>query len=250
MIPTSIDGTDITGATIDGTDVTEITVDGDVVFSAGTDLPSGVISQYKFDEGSGGVISDSTGNELDGTINGATFLSDANAVGGTKLDFDGTNDNVQLSKPSWVTFNNKVTIAITVEWDNTIRQQCVYDFGDFGNDLYFSLGTATNTAMDLGCFIRQGNFNQQLSIDNLYSTNTKTRITATVDWDSVDTDVFINGNNIPFDGNNNSAANATNRLGSGVSGNEADCKLDNLVIYNGILSSSDIQQDYDAQPWS
>jgi len=37
--PTSIDGTDITGATIDGTDVTEITVDGDVVFSAGPDFP-------------------------------------------------------------------------------------------------------------------------------------------------------------------------------------------------------------------
>jgi len=32
--PTSIDGTDITGATIDGTDVQEITVDGDTVFSA------------------------------------------------------------------------------------------------------------------------------------------------------------------------------------------------------------------------
>jgi len=35
MPPTSIDGTDITGATIDGTDVQEITVDGDTVFSAG-----------------------------------------------------------------------------------------------------------------------------------------------------------------------------------------------------------------------
>jgi N-acetylneuraminic acid mutarotase len=33
--PTSIDGTDITGATIDGTEVTEVTIDGDVVFSAG-----------------------------------------------------------------------------------------------------------------------------------------------------------------------------------------------------------------------
>jgi len=33
--PTSIDGTDITGATIDGTDVQEITVDGDVVFTSG-----------------------------------------------------------------------------------------------------------------------------------------------------------------------------------------------------------------------
>jgi len=36
MIPTSIDGTDITGATIDGTDVQEITVDGQTVFSATT----------------------------------------------------------------------------------------------------------------------------------------------------------------------------------------------------------------------
>jgi len=34
--PTSIDGTDITGATIDGTDVQEITVDGDTVFTAQT----------------------------------------------------------------------------------------------------------------------------------------------------------------------------------------------------------------------
>jgi len=38
--PTSIDGTDITGATIDGTDVTEITVDGDVVFSATVAFPN------------------------------------------------------------------------------------------------------------------------------------------------------------------------------------------------------------------
>ena len=36
MPPTSIDGTDITGATIDGTDVQEITVDGQTVFSATT----------------------------------------------------------------------------------------------------------------------------------------------------------------------------------------------------------------------
>jgi len=38
MPPTSIDGTDITGATIDGTDVQEITVDGQTVFSAGPNV--------------------------------------------------------------------------------------------------------------------------------------------------------------------------------------------------------------------
>jgi len=45
MIPTSIDGTDITGATIDGTDVTEITVDGQTVFTSISGL-----TNYIFDD--------------------------------------------------------------------------------------------------------------------------------------------------------------------------------------------------------
>jgi hypothetical protein len=50
MIPTSIDGTDITGATIDGTDVTEITVDGQTVFvsafSRFDDFDTNTLSDY------------------------------------------------------------------------------------------------------------------------------------------------------------------------------------------------------------
>jgi len=46
MIPTSIDGTDITGATIDGTDVQEITVDGDTVFTAGLPDQANIIANY------------------------------------------------------------------------------------------------------------------------------------------------------------------------------------------------------------
>jgi len=55
MPPTSIDGTDITGATIDGTDVTEITVDGDTVFSAVKivdDFEDGNLNEYVGDTGS------------------------------------------------------------------------------------------------------------------------------------------------------------------------------------------------------
>jgi len=43
--PTSIDGTDITGATIDGQDVEEITVDGQTVFTAG---PAGAFDLTNF----------------------------------------------------------------------------------------------------------------------------------------------------------------------------------------------------------
>jgi len=47
--PTSIDGTDITGATIDGTDVTEITVDGQTVFTAVPSLPTaGLLHHWDF----------------------------------------------------------------------------------------------------------------------------------------------------------------------------------------------------------
>jgi hypothetical protein len=47
--PTSIDGTDITGATIDGQDVGEITVDGQTVFSAGAPS-SGLLHNYDFSD--------------------------------------------------------------------------------------------------------------------------------------------------------------------------------------------------------
>jgi len=55
MPPTSIDGTDITGATIDGQDVQEITVDGQTVFTAGPpivdDFEDGNLTKYNRSEG-------------------------------------------------------------------------------------------------------------------------------------------------------------------------------------------------------
>jgi hypothetical protein len=75
--PTSIDGTDITGATIDGTEVTEITVDGDTVFSAGTeiseDFEAGSLptdwSQH--DNGGGGVNYNITTSAISGSFSAA-----------------------------------------------------------------------------------------------------------------------------------------------------------------------------------
>jgi len=48
MIPTSIDGTDITGATIDGQDVQEITVDGQTVFTSAPTLGSIITNNSTF----------------------------------------------------------------------------------------------------------------------------------------------------------------------------------------------------------
>jgi len=128
MIPTSIDGTDITGATIDGTDVQEITVDGQIVFSAGpSNLPvaySNLVAWYPFDSATYGgsnaddvtAIIGGSGDDTayDGTVSGATYQSsggvtDINAGANSgAFDFDGSNDTMQTSggsfAPDTITF--------------------------------------------------------------------------------------------------------------------------------------------------
>jgi len=113
--PTSIDGTDITGATIDGQDVQEITVDGDTVFSATVDPFTTLDLRYKMDEGSGSSISDSIGSQ-DGFIANASWVSDSNYTGGFAIDInqDGgwmsNSGNVACNEPNmtvmlWWNFN-------------------------------------------------------------------------------------------------------------------------------------------------
>jgi len=90
MIPTSIDGTDITGATIDGTDVTEITVDGDVVFSSGPDFLS-IVDDFE----------DGNLNEYVGATSGFTVQSNEEVFNGSnalkRFDSTGTNRIVSQS---------------------------------------------------------------------------------------------------------------------------------------------------------
>ena len=83
MIPTSINGTDITGATIDGTDVQEITVDGQTVFSA---AETNLIARYAFDNN----LNDSVGsNDASVTTGSQSFSTDAK-VGSHARDYNAT----------------------------------------------------------------------------------------------------------------------------------------------------------------
>jgi len=87
MPPTSIDGTDITGATIDGTDVQEITVDGQTVFTAAPDFPlivddfeSGNLNAYtntsNFSISSSTVVQGSFSLELNNPVDNFDMFSE------------------------------------------------------------------------------------------------------------------------------------------------------------------------------
>jgi len=97
MIPTSIDGTDITGATIDGTDVTEITVDGQSVFSGGIPDSGDLHAQYDWSNNSTTTSSvpDLTGNGFDLT---GSFTNLTGSINGVQAgEFDGSSDEVSVN---------------------------------------------------------------------------------------------------------------------------------------------------------
>jgi len=91
MIPTSIDGTDITGATIDGTDVQEITVDGQTVFTSTqpATLHPSAIYRWPLDEGSGSIAANSITND-DFSLNTSTAWQSGNYQGGFALGLFGS----------------------------------------------------------------------------------------------------------------------------------------------------------------
>jgi len=143
MPPTSIDGTDITGATIDGTDVQEITVDGDTVFTAAPQVPtSGLLHQWDWSAQSSttSLVEDLEGSaDLTGTFNGFGTINGKQAG-----NFD-TNDIFQTT--AITSFNSNRLIATVFQFDPTIRtnaSQSIWDddnnsfaFFEFNSEYFF-----------------------------------------------------------------------------------------------------------------
>jgi len=135
MIPTSIDGTDITGATIDGTDVQEITVDGQTVFSSlstGQDdqdfFSDDVLLQFNANSlnlGDGDNVSSWTDDKFGVTVTSegtdATFVSNFNGFpaldssSNMKYTFDGTNLPSLPTNNAQVSFVGVIYVADVID---------------------------------------------------------------------------------------------------------------------------------------
>jgi len=262
MPPTSIDGTDITGATIDGTDVQEITVDGDTVFTAET-LPvaySNLIIWTPFDSsfygGSNaddvtalfnpGEAGDSTA--FDGTVNGSTYASsggvkdiNAGATSGA-FDFDGSNDIIDFGTgPSTVSAGD-FSICL---WAKADAYPTNTDDGNYafcyGGGL-IEMGRV-QAVTDLRVRIFDGSVNDVV----LGSLVTGTYIHLTLTYDSASN---------TMEGYLDGVSQGTNSSGSPSSGAEYalgahnapkrhwDGEIDDWRLYDKVLSSSEVNQIY------
>ncbi len=72
----------------------------------------GLVAEWHFDEGSGIVVKDSSGNRNDGTIHGATWVD---GKFGKALSFDGVDDYVDCGNDASLNPSDEITIEIWVK---------------------------------------------------------------------------------------------------------------------------------------
>jgi len=265
MPPTSIDGTDITGATIDGTDVQEITVDGDTVFSAGpSNLPvaySNLIAWYPFDSAEYGgsnaddvtAIIGASGDDTayDGTVNGATYQSsggvtDINAGANSgAFDFDGSNDVIDTSGGSFA----PTTFSFWLNPDFVISDNSPFTapIAGINNDFRVIFGDNVSSAVS----------NESISIfsgagstlwKDTFSGNQWLHFVFRFDsgWDA-----FVNGTSLGapdalLSGGAPPAPSNTWSIGARSSQNQAftDGTFDDVRFYNSVLTNQQITDIY------
>ncbi|MCJ7499713.1 PKD domain-containing protein [bacterium] len=84
------------------------------------DYPSGMITYWKFDEGSGTIAYDSV-NDYDGAINGATWST---GVVGNSLSFNGSSDYVAFSTDEFVNTSDSFSYSVWLKFNHVINGTC------------------------------------------------------------------------------------------------------------------------------
>jgi len=256
--PTSIDGTDITGATIDGQQVQEITIDGQTVFTA---LPDPAIHQWKWDEGSGTSFSDSIGS-ASGTFTFDNYVT-GNFTGGTAVATDGVDDFGSTdSNLAWLDglVSSGWAFAYTLDdFTETDRNDFV-GVQNQGSD-FFLIANGANNSGDVrvglredgdqnwafrttsGGHVNDGNKHRVLinkigpcSNNNLEIYVDNTSLSTTQRFDLNPTNISLS-EPLKFFGQE-----FGNIWGPGIA--------DNVIIYDDSLTSAEVQRDFDLQPWT
>jgi len=243
MIPTSIDGTDITGATIDGTDVQEITVDGDTVFTAAAIPQAGLQQRYRASElnlVNGDPVStwpDTSANAFDAVVDSGspTFVQTSD---GFAVNFDGNNDYFKIEN---VPSDNDFSIFLILEVLDANTENYLYSAGYNSEDSFllfndnqygfvsvdggssaFKSGTFPTGNIELFEAVREANNNTTLRLDG--------------------TQIVVNTTSA-FD-----PATQTHHIGYAEPRNKPGTELDGniyeILIYDFDLSSSERQQIY------
>ncbi len=209
-------------------------------------LQQGLVAYYPFN----GNANDESGNGNNGTVNGATLTSDRYGNVGRAYSFDGVNDWISANRNNM----NEFTISF---WANLSAYNCYGAFIDAYNANWeFLMDCPAGAELSQGSgnveFVPwSGTGYSEISVGYVIPLNEWKNLTLAYQANSIK--VFVNGaliNTI-----NNVVFNSTNGLynfGASISGAPQflSGSLDDISIFNRLLSPSEIQQLYTAQSFT
>jgi len=251
MIPTSIDGTDITGATIDGTDVTEITVDGQTVFSAQS-LPvafSDMIAWYPMEANiaGGDEFSDATALFSGAADSTAYDLTDDGAVyeaseGVTDINEGANSGAFENNGSGFLTSAVPIGLPITITfWYQQVTLQEQFVIGTFADSDYFYYKIDSNLGQPNWNF---GNPVKQVTNGTNFGTGVYSF--AAISVSSGGSATLVQNRSTTTTTSINDLGGELEILGIGDGRTSLFLGyLDDFRVYNTDLSLSDIQQIYD-----
>ncbi|MDC1250216.1 gliding motility-associated C-terminal domain-containing protein, partial [Flavobacteriaceae bacterium] len=193
--------------------------------------------------GSGDKWYDLTGNQNNGTINGATYISND----GGSFSFDGSNDYISITDNSTLDITGDITISYSVDlngaptWSPFITKGVIGDFNystwvgaDYGIDIdNGSTGSTIKPLYVSSSEIKNGKFSKITISINSSSGNIKTYVDGILTNTRSGTLGSVNNSDLVIGKHNNN-----NYHGAG--------KIGQLLIYNSALTDQQVYQNYDA----
>lgn len=230
-------------------------------------LPNSAIHRWKFSEGTGDVLEDSIGSAT-GTRNGPSWISDT-WQGGYALDGDGSNDHADLTTLGSFGSNmdSGFAIAFTMQHTSSAQDKAVAGSYDGLKQFLFIQSYDTNAGGGVGSLgfgLRDdlGNKDRVATNNSIFDDGTKHRVVCQrlSNSGASNLEIYDNTTNLPLSVDSDQGA--TNfidfqspfvthaRSNGGTTGRHMDVIIDDLIIYDSPLSSTEIQGDYNIQPWT
>jgi len=211
------------------------------------------VGEWKFDEGSGGIAKDTSGNGFDGTlVNMNTNACWTNGVSGGALKFDGSNDYVNCGDAPKMKGMQELTVEAWIKGDSYKQYSGILSKWAWNSQQHYNLGSFQN-----GSSSKLGKFNfsvsQQLTTGASDSLQSQTNLDLNT-WYHI-AGVFKGGQYLKLYVNGVLNTNKTTSIAHIASGSlptwigqyacyAFDGQIDEVRVYARALSDEEIQQEY------
>ncbi len=219
-----------------------------VLYVKSDPLAQGLAGRWKMDETSGVTTYDSSGNGRTGTLTNMDPATDWVAgKSGNALDFDGTNDFVNVPYDASLSLNSKVSAAAWINKDTQTGYDCLiangsstsnkdnYWFGTSGDEIYFG-------------YSYSGTWHEATTSNVNLPANTWVHIAFTYDDTSDQVVFYKDGSPVStqtITGNLNQSTNTgAVTIGKSRFGEYFDGTIDDIRLYNRVLTPAEVLAIY------